>query len=57
MDQYPDITFAKFDTTVEGMDVASAELGVKALPVFKFFKVSVPKTYLLSTDHCAGAFV
>uniref|UniRef100_A0A7S0QX20 thioredoxin-dependent peroxiredoxin n=1 Tax=Pyramimonas obovata TaxID=1411642 RepID=A0A7S0QX20_9CHLO len=38
IDQHPDVTFAKFDTTVEGMDVASAELGVKALPVFKFFK-------------------
>lgn len=38
VDQYPDVTFAKFDTTVEGMDILSAELGVKALPVFKFFK-------------------
>lgn len=31
--------FAKFDTSEEKLEALSAELGVKALPVFKFYKV------------------
>ena len=36
--QHPDITFAKFDTTLEPLEGLAAELGVKALPAFHFFK-------------------
>jgi len=31
--------FAKFDTSLEMLEPLSAELNVKALPVFKFYKV------------------
>lgn len=31
--------FAKFDTSLEPLEPLSAELNVKALPVFKFYKV------------------
>lgn len=31
--------FAKFDTSEEKLEPLSAELQVKALPVFKFYKV------------------
>jgi peroxiredoxin (alkyl hydroperoxide reductase subunit C) len=30
--------FAKFDTTQEQLESLSGELGIKALPVFKFYK-------------------
>lgn len=33
--------FAKFDTSEEKLEPLSAELQVKALPVFKFYKVRV----------------
>ncbi len=36
--KHPELSFAKFDTTAEPLEGLSAELGVKALPVFKFFK-------------------
>ena len=32
-------TFAKFDTTAPELEVAAGELGIKALPAFRFFKV------------------
>ena len=32
------ITFAKVDTTADALEGFIAELGVKALPAFKFFK-------------------
>lgn len=38
VDKYPGVTFAKFDTTQENLEALSAKLGVKVLPVFKFFK-------------------
>lgn len=38
VDKYPDVTFAKFDTTQENLESLSAKLGVKALPAFKFYK-------------------
>jgi hypothetical protein len=31
--------FAKFDTSMEQLEPLSAELNVKALPVFRFYKV------------------
>ena len=33
-------TFAKFDTTQANLEALSTQLGVKALPAFKFFKAS-----------------
>lgn len=33
--------FAKFDTSEEKLEPLSAELQVKALPVFKFYKVGL----------------
>ena len=36
----PAQTFAKFDTTQANLEALSAQLGVKALPAFKFFKAS-----------------
>jgi len=36
--QNPNLVFAKFDTTQEPLEALSHELGVKALPVFKFYK-------------------
>lgn len=38
VDKYPGVSFAKFDTTQENLEALSAELGVKALPAFRFFK-------------------
>jgi hypothetical protein len=32
--------FAKFDTSLEPLEPLSAELNVKALPVFRFYKAS-----------------
>eukprot|EP00775_Hariotina_reticulata_P012210 gene12210-12347_t len=37
-EKYPDMEFAKFDTSMEQLEPLSAELNIKALPVFKFFK-------------------
>ncbi|KAF8063083.1 PRDX1 [Scenedesmus sp. PABB004] len=36
--KHPDMVFAKFDTSLEQLEPLSAELNVKALPVFRFFK-------------------
>ncbi|KAG2431033.1 hypothetical protein HYH02_013465 [Chlamydomonas schloesseri] len=38
VDKYPGVTFAKFDTTAPALEAAAGELGVKALPAFRFFK-------------------
>jgi thiol-disulfide isomerase/thioredoxin len=38
LEAHRDITFAKFDTTHEALEALSGELGVKALPAFKFFR-------------------
>lgn len=35
------VKFLSFDTTEEQLDGLSSELGVKALPAFKFYKVPV----------------
>lgn len=37
-DAHPDITFASFDTTEEKLEAFSGDLGIKALPHFRFFK-------------------
>eukprot|EP00878_Enallax_costatus_P000963 GHUV01001095.1.p1 GENE.GHUV01001095.1~~GHUV01001095.1.p1 ORF type:complete len:397 (+),score=108.41 GHUV01001095.1:156-1346(+) len=37
-EKYPDMVFAKFDTSMEQLEPLSAELNVKALPVFRFYK-------------------
>lgn len=37
--KYPDVKFYKVDTTHEPLEAHVAELGVKALPAFKFYKV------------------
>ncbi|CAM9152219.1 unnamed protein product [Choristocarpus tenellus] len=37
-EEYPGVKFAKFDTTEEGLSELSAELGIEALPAFRFFK-------------------
>mmetsp|Transcript_3009 Transcript_3009/g.4375 ORF Transcript_3009/g.4375 Transcript_3009/m.4375 type:complete len:379 (+) Transcript_3009:156-1292(+) len=39
---HPGVTFAKFDTTEAALSELSAELGVKALPAFRFFKNGQP---------------
>mmetsp|Transcript_2456 Transcript_2456/g.3885 ORF Transcript_2456/g.3885 Transcript_2456/m.3885 type:complete len:338 (+) Transcript_2456:325-1338(+) len=39
---HPGVTFAKFDTTEDALSELSAELGVKALPAFRFFKNGQP---------------
>lgn len=36
--KHPGIVFAKFDTSLEPLEPLSAELNVKALPVFRFYK-------------------
>lgn len=38
VDKHPGVTFAKFDTSASALEQFAAELGVKALPAFKFFK-------------------
>ncbi|GLC43712.1 hypothetical protein PLESTB_000410900 [Pleodorina starrii] len=38
VDKYPGVTFAKFDTTAPELESLAGELGVKALPAFRFFK-------------------
>ncbi|GIL60757.1 hypothetical protein Vafri_15288 [Volvox africanus] len=38
VDKYPGVTFAKFDTTAPALESLAADLGVKALPTFRFFK-------------------
>ena len=35
---HPGITFYKFDTSKDGLDSLARDIGVSALPVFKFFK-------------------
>jgi peroxiredoxin (alkyl hydroperoxide reductase subunit C) len=37
-EKHPGLVFAKFDTSEEKLEPLSAELQVKALPVFKFYK-------------------
>lgn len=37
--QYPGITVASFDTTAAELEALTAELGVKALPQFRFYQV------------------
>ncbi|CAM9827502.1 unnamed protein product [Scytosiphon promiscuus] len=36
-EEFPEITFAKFDTTEEAISELSADLGVEALPAFRFY--------------------
>lgn len=38
VDKFPGVTIAKFDTSAPTLEAFSSELGVKALPAFKFFK-------------------
>lgn len=38
VDKYPGVSFVKFDTTQENLESLAADLGVKTLPAFKFFK-------------------
>ncbi|KXZ52644.1 hypothetical protein GPECTOR_9g689 [Gonium pectorale] len=38
VDKYPGVTFAKFDTTAQPLEALTADLGIKALPAFRFFK-------------------
>lgn len=38
VDKYPNVKFMKIDTTHEPLEPLCAELGVKTLPAFKFFK-------------------
>ncbi|GFR49243.1 hypothetical protein Agub_g11257 [Astrephomene gubernaculifera] len=38
VDKYPGVTFAKFDTTAPALEALSGQLGVQALPAFRFFK-------------------
>ena len=38
IDQYPDVVFAKFDTALADLSPLSKELGVQAMPTFKFYK-------------------
>ena len=35
---HPGVTFYKFDTSKDGLDSLARDIGVSALPVFKFFK-------------------
>jgi hypothetical protein len=46
--------FAKFDTSMEQLEPLSAELNVKALPVFRFYKVRKlnPEPYLACNMFC-----
>jgi hypothetical protein len=37
--RHPNVAFAKFDTNSETLEAFAAELGVKALPAFRFYKV------------------
>ncbi|KAF6258246.1 thioredoxin-like protein [Scenedesmus sp. NREL 46B-D3] len=37
-EKHPNMVFAKFDTSMEQLEPLSAELNVKALPVFRFYK-------------------
>mmetsp|Transcript_3167 Transcript_3167/g.5431 ORF Transcript_3167/g.5431 Transcript_3167/m.5431 type:complete len:391 (+) Transcript_3167:51-1223(+) len=36
--KHPDISFMKLDTTGDGLDTLSSELGVKVLPAFRFYQ-------------------
>jgi len=38
IDQYPDVVFAKFDTAHADLAPLSKELGIEAMPTFKFYK-------------------
>ena len=38
IDEHPNVTFAKFDTAVADLAPLSKELGVEAMPTFKFYK-------------------
>ncbi|CAM9759091.1 unnamed protein product [Ascophyllum nodosum] len=37
-EEFPEVTFAKFDITDEALAELSADLGVEAIPAFRFFK-------------------
>lgn len=37
-EEFPEITFAKFDTTEEALSEVSSDLGIGAIPAFKFYK-------------------
>ncbi len=39
--KYPGVTIASFDTTDERLEAAAADVGIKALPAFKFYNVSL----------------
>jgi peroxiredoxin (alkyl hydroperoxide reductase subunit C) len=38
IDEYPEIVFAKFDTALADLAPLSKELGIEAMPTFKFYK-------------------
>lgn len=40
-EQYPGVTVASFDTTEEKLENVAADMGVKGLPQFRFFKVNL----------------
>jgi hypothetical protein len=46
--------FAKFDTSMEQLEPLSAELNVKALPVFRFYKVRVQHNFARVHRVCTG---
>ncbi|CBJ27588.1 2-cys peroxiredoxin [Ectocarpus siliculosus] len=37
-EEFPEVTFAKFDTTEEAISELSTDLGVEALPAFRFYR-------------------
>jgi len=39
-DKHKGITVASFDTTADELETLTAELGVKGLPQFRFYKAS-----------------
>ena len=38
IDQYPNVVFAKFDTALADLAPFSKEMGIEAMPTFKFYK-------------------
>lgn len=36
--EHPGVTFFKFDTSKDGLDSLARDIGVSALPVFRFYK-------------------